>query len=72
MATKPAYRTMSTIPDADRRNFAAIVSVTALLAVVYVLVPHPIAQYGVWLTIFTIWMVWFVASAVEWISRADF
>ena len=63
---------MSTMPDADRRNLAAIVSVTALLAVVYVLVPHPIAQYGAWLTIFTIWMVWFVASAVEWISKADF
>ena len=63
---------MSAIGDADRRNFAAIVSITALLAVVYVLVPHPITQYGAWLTIFTIWMVWFVASAVEWISMADF
>jgi hypothetical protein len=37
-----------------------------------VLVPHPVARYGAWLVVFTIWMVWFVAAAVEWISKADF
>jgi uncharacterized membrane protein (DUF4010 family) len=55
-----------------RRDLSALGIVTALLAVVYLLVPHPVAQYGAWLVVFTIWMVWFVFTFVEWLSNADY
>jgi len=54
------------------RNAAALGAVTGLLVLVYVVVPHPIAQYGAWLVVFTIWMVWFVETFVEWLSNADY
>lgn len=55
-----------------RRNLAALGTVVALLLVGYVFVPDPLVQYGVWLLAFSVWMVWFVATAREWISKADF
>ncbi|WP_235853624.1 hypothetical protein [Halosimplex salinum] len=48
-----------------RYNVATAVVVAALLVVAYVLVPHPYVQYGAWLVIFTIWMVWFVYVGVD-------
>jgi hypothetical protein len=48
-----------------RYNAAAAVSAAALLFVAYVLVPHPYVQYGAWLVIFTVWMVWFVYVGVD-------
>lgn len=55
-------------PRPRRRDYAAAASVAALLAVGYVVYPEPIVQYGVWLAIFTIWMAWFVAFGVGWLS----
>lgn len=55
----------------NRRTLVALVAVTALLAGAYAL-SHPLVQYGAWLVAFTIWMVWFVFAAAEWISNADF
>jgi len=57
---------------ANRRNLLALGAVTLLLVGTYLLVPHPVAQYGAWLVIFTIWMVWFVHVGFEWLSNADF
>jgi len=44
----------------DRWDYAAGASVVVLLALAYLVFPHPILQYAVWLTVFTIWMAWFV------------
>ena len=56
----------------NRRNLVALGAVTALLVVAYVLVPHWSTQYGAWLVVFTIYMVWFVATFVQWFANADF
>jgi len=42
-----------------------------LLLVAYVVYPHPLVQYGVWLAIFTIWMAWFVFFGVKWVYARD-
>lgn len=44
----------------DRWDYAAGASVVALLGLAYLVFPHPVFQYAVWITIFTIWMAWFV------------
>ncbi|WP_436931550.1 hypothetical protein [Halosimplex halobium] len=54
-----------------RYNVAAAVSAVALLVVAYVLVPHPYVQYGAWLVIFTVWMVWFVYLGVDHVYGID-
>lgn len=63
---------MSGILGPNRRNVVALAVVCVLLAITYVFVPDPLVRYGVWLVVFTVWMVWFVLAAVEWISKADF
>ncbi|NEU56729.1 hypothetical protein [Halorussus sp. MSC15.2] len=54
------------------RNLAALAVVAAVLGVAYLLVRHPLVQYGAWLVAFAVWMAWFVAVAREWLSKADF
>ncbi|MFT4922541.1 MAG: hypothetical protein ACI8XM_001758 [Haloarculaceae archaeon] len=54
-------------PPLDRWDFATGASVLGLLVLGYVIYPDPILQYGIWLTIFTIWMVWFVFFGVKWV-----
>jgi len=54
------------------RNFVALGAATGLLVVVYLVMPHPVAQYGAWLVVFTIWMAWFVETFVDWLSQADY
>ncbi|WP_436906743.1 hypothetical protein [Halosimplex marinum] len=54
-----------------RYNVAAAVSAAALLFVAYVVVPHPYVQYGAWLVIFTVWMVWFVYLGVDHVYGID-
>lgn len=56
----------------NRRNLAALAAVGAVLGGTYALVPFRSARYGAWLVVFAIWMAWFVATAVQWIDRADF
>jgi len=51
--------------EPTRYNVATAVAVLALLFIAYVIVPHPYVQYGAWLVIFTIWMVWFVYVGVD-------
>ena len=58
---------LATVFRPNRRNLATAAVVVGLLVVAYVLVPHRLVQYGVWLTIFTIWMVWFVYAGVDYV-----
>jgi hypothetical protein len=55
-----------------RWTAAALAAVGGLFAVSYVLLPHWSTQYGAWLAIFSIWMVWFTVAARRWIDDADF
>jgi hypothetical protein len=58
---------MADLPPLDRWDWAAGASVLGLLALAYLVYPRPLVQYGVWLTVFTIWMAWFVFFGVKWI-----
>jgi len=51
---------MADRPAIDRWDVAAVASAVAVLLVAYVVAPGPIVQYGAWLTVFCIWMFWFV------------
>jgi len=54
------------------RNLGVLGVLVALLFVATVLVPHWSTQYGAALAAFTLWMAWFVATFVRWLSEADF
>jgi len=54
-----------------RYNVAAAASAALALVVAYVLVPHPYVQYGAWLVVFTVWMVWFVYVGVDHVYGID-
>lgn len=58
---------MATPPSLDRYDAAAGTSVVALLVVAYVLAPEPTVQYAAWLTIFCVWMAWFVFFGAKWL-----
>lgn len=62
---------MADPPEIDRWDVAAVVSVVAILAVAYGVYPSPIVQYGAWLTIFCIWMFWFVFFGTKWLYHVD-
>jgi hypothetical protein len=62
---------MTEVLGFNQRNILAFVAVTILLIGTYVLVPHPVTQYGAWLVIFTIWMGWFISVVIEWLSDSD-
>ncbi|MWG34601.1 hypothetical protein [Halomarina oriensis] len=54
------------------RNRLALAVVTLAALVAFVIVPDVRLQYAAALVAFTVWMAWFVAAAVDWLSRADF
>lgn len=58
-------------PRPDRWDAAAIGSALTLLAIAYLVYPHPIFQYAVWLVVFTIWMAWFVYYGTRWLYGFD-
>jgi len=58
---------MAGLPRLGHWDLLAIGGVLALLVVAYVLVPDRIVQYGAWLAIFSIWMLWFVSFGVRWL-----
>ena len=55
----------------DRWDYAAGVSVVALLALAYLVVPSPVFQYAVWIAVFTIWMAWFVYFGTKYYYGLD-
>lgn len=54
-----------------RRNVAAVVLVVVPVALALV-AGSRVALYGAGLTVFVVWMAWFVLTAVDWLERADF
>ena len=54
------------------RNLVAFAVVAAAFAFAYVVYPDPGIQYAAWLVAFTVWMLWFVLNARDWIEQADF
>lgn len=55
----------------SERDGIALGAAAVLLGTAYVLA-HPLVTYGAWLAVFAVWMAWFVFTAVEWISNANF
>lgn len=55
----------------NRRNLAALGTVTLLVALAQFVVPDPRARYGAYLVVFAVWMGWFVATFVQWLRHAD-
>lgn len=53
-------------PRPDLWDALALAAVLGSLGLAYVVYPDPILQYAVWLTVFTIWMAWFVYFGVKW------
>jgi hypothetical protein len=57
---------------ADRwRNLSAVVLVVAAIGFA-VSFDSRVAYYGAGLTVFTVWMAWFVLVAIDWLRAADF
>lgn len=54
-----------------RRNVAALFSVVAVLAVAS-FVGTKMAYYTASLIVFTVWMVWFVLTGIDWVKLAEF
>lgn len=57
---------------ADWRRHAVAVAVVLGAFLVAELLADPTARYGAYLVAFSVWMGWFVLTAVEWLRRADF
>ena len=69
----PDARAANRAAFGDRlRNRLALAVVSLAAFVAFVLVPDERLQYAAALVAFTVWMAWFVAAAVDWLSRADF
>ena len=62
---------MIEVPTLDTIDYAAGLSALLLLVAAYVIYPNTIFQYGVWLTVFTIWMAWFVYYGTKWMYDID-
>lgn len=62
---------MIEVPTLDTIDYAAGISALLLLVVAYAVYPNTILQYSVWLTVFTIWMAWFVYYGTKWMYDID-
>jgi hypothetical protein len=71
MATRPARAALKEALSDWRRHALALAGVAAAFGIA-ALVGADGAYYGAALVAFTIWMVWFVLTAVEWIRLAEF
>jgi hypothetical protein len=56
-----------TRPPLGQWDAAAAGSVAVALVVAYVVVPDPGVQYSAWLSIFCVWMAWFVSYGARWL-----
>lgn len=54
-----------------RRNVGAVLFAVAVLAAA-TLVGSKGAYYAASLLVFTAWMVWFVLTCIDWVTRAEF
>lgn len=56
----------------DWRRHALAIALVGIAGVLAMLVGTREAYYGAALIAFSVWMVWFVLTAIEWVKRADF
>lgn len=75
---RPPLTPVVHVPDAlgaNRRNLTALGVAALLIAVALVLAPRwnasPLVQYAAYLTLFSLWMAWFVATSVAWLREMD-
>lgn len=54
--------------SSDRHTLLSAVLVGGLLAGLSLGRVRPVLAYGAWLVAFSVWMLWFVVTAVEWLS----
>jgi hypothetical protein len=71
MATRPARAALKEALSDWRRHTLALAGVASVFGIASLLDSNG-AYYGAALVTFTIWMVWFVLTAVEWIRLAEF
>jgi hypothetical protein len=57
---------------ADWRRHAVALALVAVAAALALGVGTPTARYAAALFAFTVWMAWFVLTAIEWIRHAGF
>jgi hypothetical protein len=69
---QPATRALAAALDNWYRHAVALAIAVGVVAVTHVGVSSPSLRYGAYLVVFCVWMAWFVATTVDWISRADF
>jgi hypothetical protein len=71
VSDRPATDALS-LALADRwRNLSALVLAGAAIAFA-VAIDTSVAYYGAGLTVFAVWMAWFVLVAIDWLRVADF
>jgi hypothetical protein len=71
VSDRPATDALS-LALADRwRNLVALVLVAGALAFAAA-IDTSVAYYGAGLTVFAVWMGWFVLVAIDWLQVADF
>jgi hypothetical protein len=58
-------------PSIDRLDIAAFAAAAGLLVFAYVVYPDQILQYGVWIAVFIIWMVWFTYYGTKWLYSVE-
>jgi uncharacterized membrane protein YdbT with pleckstrin-like domain len=71
MSDRPAETALREALTDWRRNLAAL-AVVALMFGVAALTSSAGIRYGAGLIAFTVWMAWFVLTAIDWIRRAEF
>lgn len=71
MSDRPAETALRESVTDWRRNLTAL-GIVALAFGVATLAASAGARYGALLVSFTVWMAWFVLTAIDWIRRADF
>lgn len=71
MSDRPAETALRESVTDWRRNLTAL-GIVALAFGVATLAASSGARYGALLVSFTVWMAWFVLTAIDWIRRADF
>jgi hypothetical protein len=68
---RPGTAALSVALGNRLRNLAALV-LAAVAVGVAVAVDSRVAYYGAGLTVFAVWMAWFVLTAIDWLRVANF
>jgi hypothetical protein len=71
VSNRPGTAALSVALGNRWRNLAALV-LAAVAVGVAVAVDSRVAYYGAGLTVFAVWMAWFVLTAIDWLRVANF